>query len=76
MINRGNWRNLIALFVFSAPIGVSYPEIATSDKVCGPVELKPGFFLSNEPGYYKEGDFGVRLENILETLEADKSVII
>jgi len=37
-------------------------------------KLKPGFFLSNEPGYYKEGDFGVRLENILEVLPSDKSV--
>ncbi|XP_018351410.1 PREDICTED: xaa-Pro aminopeptidase 1-like isoform X2 [Trachymyrmex septentrionalis] len=36
------------------------------------VKLKPGFFLSNEPGYYKEDDFGVRLENILEVIPADK----
>lgn len=34
--------------------------------------MKPGFFLSNEPGYYKEDDFGVRLENILEVIPADK----
>ena len=60
--------------IFLAPIGVSYGQPASSDKICGPVELKPGFFLSNEPGYYKEGDFGVRLENILETVEAGKSV--
>lgn len=60
--------------IFPAPIGVSYGQPASSDKICGPVELKPGFFLSNEPGYYKEGDFGVRLENILETVEAGKSV--
>jgi Xaa-Pro aminopeptidase len=25
--------------------------------------LEPGMFLSNEPGFYKEGDFGIRLEN-------------
>lgn len=49
-------------------------EASTSNNVCGPVELSPGFFLSNEPGYYKEGDFGVRLENVLETVEAGKSV--
>lgn len=60
--------------IFPAPIGVSYGQPVSSDKVCGPVELRPGFFLSNEPGYYKEGDFGVRLENILETMEAGKSV--
>ncbi|KAK9301554.1 hypothetical protein QLX08_006111 [Tetragonisca angustula] len=61
------------LSVHESPIGVSYGQPASSDKICGPVELKPGFFLSNEPGYYKEGDFGVRLENILETVEAGKS---
>lgn len=33
--------------------------------------LSPGNFLSNEPGYYKAGDFGIRLENILEVVEAD-----
>ena len=61
------------LSVHESPIGVSYGQPVSSDKVCGPVELRPGFFLSNEPGYYKEGDFGVRLENILETMEAGKS---
>lgn len=38
------------------------------------LKLKPGFFLSNEPGYYKEGDFGIRLENILEVIPASKLV--
>ncbi|XP_034173971.2 xaa-Pro aminopeptidase ApepP isoform X2 [Osmia lignaria lignaria] len=61
------------LSVHESPIGVSYMQVPSSDKVCGPVELKPGFFLSNEPGYYKEGDFGVRLENVLEIVEAGKS---
>lgn len=27
--------------------------------------LKPGMLLSNEPGYYKEGGFGIRLENLM-----------
>lgn len=36
--------------------------------------LSPGNFLSNEPGYYKAGDFGIRLENILEVVEADSPV--
>ncbi|XP_029167258.1 xaa-Pro aminopeptidase ApepP-like [Nylanderia fulva] len=26
--------------------------------------LQPGMFLSNEPGYYEDGKFGIRLENI------------
>jgi len=27
--------------------------------------LKPGMLLSNEPGYYKEGGFGIRLESLM-----------
>ncbi|MBD3624075.1 MAG: M24 family metallopeptidase, partial [Rhodobacteraceae bacterium] len=27
--------------------------------------LKPGMILSNEPGYYREGAFGIRIENLL-----------
>lgn len=38
------------------------------------VTLKSGFFLSNEPGFYKQDDFGVRLENILEVVPEGKSV--
>ena len=26
--------------------------------------LKPGMILSNEPGYYKENEFGIRIENL------------
>ena len=29
------------------------------------VELLPGMILSNEPGYYKEGEYGIRIENIV-----------
>jgi len=28
-------------------------------------ELLPGMILSNEPGYYKAGDFGIRTENLM-----------
>ena len=27
--------------------------------------LKPGNVLSNEPGYYKDGEFGIRIENVM-----------
>ena len=27
--------------------------------------LLPGMFLSNEPGYYKAGEFGIRIENLV-----------
>ncbi len=29
------------------------------------VALQPGMIMSNEPGYYKEGHFGIRIENLL-----------
>ena len=31
----------------------------------GHVALEPGMILSNEPGYYREGAFGIRIENLL-----------
>ncbi len=29
------------------------------------VKLQPGMILSNEPGYYREGAFGIRVENLV-----------
>ena len=29
------------------------------------VPLEPGMILSNEPGYYREGAFGIRIENLI-----------
>ncbi len=29
------------------------------------VDLEPGMIVSNEPGYYREGAFGIRIENLL-----------
>ena len=31
----------------------------------GTVTLEPGMILSNEPGYYREGAFGIRTENLI-----------
>jgi Xaa-Pro aminopeptidase len=31
----------------------------------GHTRLEPGMILSNEPGYYKEGHYGIRLENLV-----------
>ena len=31
----------------------------------GTVALKPGMILSNEPGYYKPGAYGIRIENLV-----------
>ena len=34
-------------------------------KVPNRVALKPGMIISNEPGYYKTGAFGIRIENLV-----------
>ena len=36
----------------------------------GHVALEPGMIVSNEPGYYREGAFGIRIENLLVVEEA------
>ena len=39
----------------------------------GTMPLAPGMILSNEPGYYKAGAWGIRIENLLlvETREIE-----
>ena len=34
-------------------------------------QLLPNMILSNEPGYYKEGHYGIRLENLQRVVEID-----
>ena len=38
---------------------------ATGAHAGGEQELLPGMILSNEPGYYKTGAFGIRIENLI-----------
>ncbi len=33
--------------------------------------FKPGMIVSNEPGYYKEGAYGIRIENLIFVKQAD-----
>ncbi len=33
------------------------------------ITLQPGMILSNEPGFYKQGEFGIRIENLLVVTE-------
>ncbi|MEO1364673.1 MAG: aminopeptidase P family protein [Pseudomonadota bacterium] len=35
------------------------------------VPLEPGMILSNEPGYYREGAFGIRIENLVVATVAE-----
>ncbi|WP_275783467.1 aminopeptidase P family protein [Pararhizobium gei] len=34
-------------------------------------EILPGMMLSNEPGYYRPGAFGIRIENLVHVLDAE-----
>ena len=41
-------------------------------KMSDRVSLEPGMVLSNEPGYYKEGAYGIRIENLVVVKEVDE----
>jgi Xaa-Pro aminopeptidase len=51
------------LSVHEGPAGIS--------RAARPVPLKPGMILSNEPGFYLNGAYGIRLENLLLVQPAD-----
>ncbi len=39
----------------------------------GSTILQPGMFTSNEPGFYKTGEYGIRIENLVVTEVASKT---
>ena len=51
--------------VHEGPIGIG-TRIQYSE-----VPLAPGNVISNEPGYYEDGSFGIRIENIILVREAE-----
>lgn len=50
------------LSVHEGPTGLS--------RAARPIALAPGMILSNEPGYYAPGRWGIRLENLVLVVEA------
>jgi Xaa-Pro aminopeptidase len=42
-------------------------------KDMNPQELLPGMVCSNEPGYYVEGEYGIRHENLIAVRESEKT---
>lgn len=38
-----------------------------------PVTLVPGMIISNEPGMYRAGKYGIRIENLVNVIEAGKT---
>lgn len=43
-------------------------------KDMNPQELIPGMVCSNEPGFYKENEYGIRHENLVAVKEAEKTI--
>jgi Xaa-Pro aminopeptidase len=39
-------------------------------KVANTIALQPGMIVSNEPGYYKAGEYGIRVENLVAVKDA------
>ncbi|KAK6639078.1 hypothetical protein RUM43_007348 [Polyplax serrata] len=53
------------LNVHEGPMGISWRPYPDDPG------LQEGMFLSNEPGFYQENEFGIRLENIVRIVKAD-----
>merc|ERR1719414_770584 len=53
------------LNVHEGPMGISWRPMPDDPG------LQVGMVLSNEPGYYQDGDFGIRLENLVHIVQAD-----
>ncbi len=53
---------------------LSVHEEASSLSPRGEQSLSAGMILSNEPGYYKEGEFGIRIENLVLTQQNEQGL--
>lgn len=53
------------LNVHEGPIGIGPRPTAAKNA------LKPGHLISNEPGYYEEGEYGIRIENVMYVKDGD-----
>jgi Xaa-Pro aminopeptidase len=53
--------------VHESPPSISKRNIGTS--------LKEGMIISNEPGYYKKGEYGIRIENLILTTSYNKNFL-
>ncbi|XP_039278158.1 probable Xaa-Pro aminopeptidase P isoform X1 [Nilaparvata lugens] len=56
----------VFLNIHEAPILLSWSKISNGKM------FKEGYFFTDEPGYYKTGSFGIRLENVLEVVKKDE----
>src|SRR5690606_20645592 len=51
-----------------AYLGVHEGPVGISSRYTTPFEV--GNVISNEPGYYKTGDYGIRIENLITVIES------
>jgi Xaa-Pro aminopeptidase len=51
------------LSVHEGPVSIS--------RAARPIPIEAGMILSNEPGYYLPGSYGIRLENLIMAVDAD-----
>ena len=51
------------------------PQRIAKKPVLQSAELLPGMIISNEPGYYKENSFGIRIENLMIVKEKTSNLI-
>lgn len=51
---------------------LSVHEEAASISPRGQEPVLPGMIISNEPGYYREGEYGIRIENLILCRATDK----
>lgn len=48
-------------------------SISPAAKGKAALPFAPGMFTSNEPGFYREGEYGIRIENLVLTIELGSS---
>jgi len=53
-----------------AYLGVHEGPVGISSRYTAPLE--PGNVISNEPGFYKTGEYGIRIENLITVVESEK----
>ncbi|XP_037953198.1 xaa-Pro aminopeptidase 2-like [Teleopsis dalmanni] len=51
---------------------VEEPPIAVAYGMDNPFHFKEGYFFSSESGYFKRGEYGVRIKNVLEVLDTKR----
>ena len=40
------------------------------------IKIQEGMILSNEPGYYKENEFGIRIENLIYVKKKSNKIFL